>query len=194
MEIKNARIEDAKALAYLINLAGEGLPEYLWKGMIEGNESPIDVGARRAARDEGAFSYTNARICVEDDALLGMIISYRLPDPYEIVDINEYPDLIRPLVKLEAEVAGSWYINAIATYEQYRGKGVARTLIADTETGTRSAGCDLMSLIVDSENAEAIRLYERLDFKAVKTLPIIPYQGRQHGGEWVLMIKHLTNV
>ena len=137
MEITKASRENAGDLAYLINLAGEGIPAYLWQGMVEGDESALEVGARRAARDEGGFSYTNARICVADGALLGMILSYRQPDPYQTGDLSQYPDLVRPLVELEARAPGSWYVNAIATFEQHRGKGAGRKLMADAEVKAR---------------------------------------------------------
>ena len=160
---------------------------------MEADDSPLDFGAKRAARDEGGFSYTNARICVEDCMLMGMIISYRQPDPYDVGELSEYPDVVRPLVQLEARAAGSWYINAIATYEEHRGKGVARALIANAEARARSEGCDLMSLIVASGNAGATRLYEYLGFNAVASLPVVPYPGSLHGGNWVLMTKAVEN-
>ena len=193
MEIRNAAKENARELAYLTNLAGEGIPEYLWKRMIEANESTLDVGARRVAREEGNFSYTNARVCLENNVLLGMILSYRQPDPYEIQHLFEYPDVVQPLMELEARAPGSWYINAVATYTEHRGKGVARKLMADAEVRARSGGCDLMSLIVASENTSAIRLYEYLGFRAVGFLPVVPYPGGLHGGNWILMTKRLDN-
>jgi len=192
LEIRNATRENAGDLAYLINLAGEGIPAYLWQGMIEGNETALDVGARRAARDEGGFSYTNARICVADHELLGMILSYRQPDPYQTGPLAELPEVVRPLVQLEARAPGSWYVNAIATFERHRGKGVARELMADDELRARAAGCSLTSLIVASENAGARRLYQRLGFDDVASLPVVPYPGALHGGSWVLMLKPLA--
>ena len=107
MEIRNALKADTKDLAYLINSAGDGIPVYLWSGMIEGDESPLEAGARRASREEGSFSYTNARVCVENSVLLGMIVSYRQPDPYETGDLLECPDVVRPLRELEAQAPGS---------------------------------------------------------------------------------------
>ncbi|MCF7821482.1 MAG: GNAT family N-acetyltransferase [Mariprofundaceae bacterium] len=191
MTIRDAVKEDAGALAYLLNLAGEGIPEYLWGGMAEGDESALDAGRRRAARDEGAFSYTNARACVEDGIVLGAIISYRQPDPYPLDDLDEYPEIVQPLVRLEARSPGSWYINAIATFETHRGKGVARRLIADAEEQARLAGSTQMSLIVASENVNAKRLYEHIGFNTVESLPVTPYPGCLHGGDWVLMTKDL---
>jgi len=125
---------------------------------------------------------------VENNQLLGMILSYRQPDPYETGPLSEYPDIVRPLVELETRAPGSWYINAVATYKEYRGKGVARKLMADAEARARSAGCHSMSLIVASENTSAIKLYEYLGFNDVGSLPVVPYPGGLHGGNWVLMV------
>jgi len=194
LEIRDARKADARDLAYLINLAGEGIPEYLWAAMARAGESAIDVGAGRAARTEGSFSYTNARVCAEAGSLLGMILSYRQSDPYEIGDLAGYPEVVRPLIALEAQAPGSWYINAIATYEQHRGKGVARRLTDDTEARARSEGCGYLSLIVASENAAAKGMYEYMGFRNVASAPVVPYPACRHGGDWVLMTKQLDVV
>src|SRR3546814_2245097 len=53
---------DAPVLAELVNHAGEGIPLYLWDKLREPGETAWDVGRRRAARDDGAFSYRNALI------------------------------------------------------------------------------------------------------------------------------------
>jgi ribosomal protein S18 acetylase RimI-like enzyme len=192
LKIEAAQKEQAKQLAFLINLAGEGIPEYLWQGMAENGELPLDVGARRAAREEGGFSYRNARICTDNGELLGMIISYRQPQPYDVGDISEYPEIVRPLVLLEAEEPGSWYINAIATFEQYRGRGVARKLLQEAEDLAALENCSKMSLIVASENARAGGLYEYLGYRRTASLPVVPYPGCLHGGQWDLMVKELS--
>lgn len=45
--LRPARIEDAPALARLVNYAGEGLPLHLWTQMAEAGEDPWKIGARR---------------------------------------------------------------------------------------------------------------------------------------------------
>lgn len=189
MKITGADKEHAADLAYLINLAGEGIPEYLWQALAEENESPLEVGAKRAARESGSFSYLNAKVCVEKGDVCGMIISYRQPDPYDLSSIEDYPEIVRPMVKLEAEVPGSWYINALATSEAHRGKGVASGLIADAEKQALDTQCNKMSIIVASENIRAKKLYTHLGFKVINKLPVVPYPGCLHGGEWQLMTK-----
>jgi hypothetical protein len=58
--LRAGAIADAPILAELVNHAGEGMPLYLWGKMAEPGESAWDVGRRRAAREEGSFSYRNA--------------------------------------------------------------------------------------------------------------------------------------
>lgn len=193
MEVRKAQKENCRDLAFLINLAGEGIPAFLWEGMIEANESPLDVGAMRAAREEGGFSYTNARICVENGGVQGMVVAYRQPDSISVGDLSQFPGVVRPLIELEAQAPGSWYVNAIAVYEDFRGKGIARKLMECSEEQARSEGCDSMSLIVASENSNAKKLYEYLGFISNASLPVISYPGCLHGGDWVLMTKDLRN-
>ncbi|XKE46105.1 GNAT family N-acetyltransferase [Halomonas organivorans] len=191
MNVRDARKDDARDLAYLINLAGEGMPEYLWRRMAGEGESPMAVGIERAGREEGGFSYRHARVCVHRGRVLGMILDYRLPDPYDLAALADCPSVVRPLVRLEARVPGSWYINAIATCPDARGKGVARLLMAQAEASAIAAGCETLSLIVASENRPARRLYDRQGFDEIASLPVIAYPGCRHGGEWQLMTRAL---
>lgn len=191
MAIQDATKDDARELAHLINLAGEGIPEYLWAGMADGAETPLEVGIRRASREEGGFSYKNARVIRQDGKVAGMIISYRLDDPYEIGDLAGYPDVVRPLIELESKAPGSWYVNAIATREDYRGQGIAGQLLAEAERKAREQGATTMSLIVASENRAAKALYGKLGYTLAASRPVVDYPSAMHGGDWELLIKPL---
>jgi ribosomal protein S18 acetylase RimI-like enzyme len=140
----------------------------------------------------GSFSYRNARICEIDGAVAGMLLSYALPDPYELPMANECPPVVRPLLELESKVPGSWYVNAIATHEPFRGRGVASALMATSEDLARAAAATSLSLIVSSENRLAHGLYLKLGFEAVESRPLVPFPGGPNGGEWLLMVKSLA--
>jgi hypothetical protein len=77
---------DAPALAELVNVAGEGLPVYLWSRMAEAGESAWDVGRRRAMRETGSFSYRNATVAERDGRVIAGLIGYPLPDRPEPID------------------------------------------------------------------------------------------------------------
>ena len=188
-ELVDAKPGHARELAQLIDLAGEGLPKFLWRDMVEGSQTPLEVGEQRAARDTGGFSYTNARICADGEAVLGMLVAYVQPDPYQLDDLDEYPAVVRPLAELEAKAPGSYYLNALATFPDYRGRGIATLLIDDATERARDSGCELISLIVASHNAAAMRLYERLGFAEQSRLPLVPWDGHDHHGDWVLLTR-----
>ena len=79
------------------------------------------VGARRAARDEGAFSWRNAVIAELGGAVAGGLVAYRIgPDPEPLDDV---PPLFRPLQALENRALGTHYVNVLATYPEFRRRG-----------------------------------------------------------------------
>ena len=97
---------DAAALAVLVDIAGEGLPAYLWSTLRAPGQSLLEVGRERAGREEGGFSYRNAIIAELDGEIAAALVGYRLDDPYELGDLDALPELVRPLVELEALAPG----------------------------------------------------------------------------------------
>ncbi|GGB93305.1 hypothetical protein GCM10011352_19210 [Marinobacterium zhoushanense] len=192
MEVERALKSDADDLAYLIDIAGEGMPQYLWSQLAEPGQAALEIGASRAGREEGGFSYRNALVCRDRGSVLGMIVAYRLPNPYVVGELNEYPEIVRPLIQLEALAPGTLYINAVATYDAARGQGVARMLMLEAQEMGQLQGCTEASLIVASANKRARHLYLQLGYQDIDSRPIIEYPGCPYGGDWVLMKKDLA--
>ena len=183
--LRPATREDAADLAHLVDLAGEGLPSYLWAGIAEPGESVWDVGTRRAARDEGSFSWRNAVIAEIDGAVAGGLVSYRIGDVPEPLD--DLPPMFRPLQALENQALGSHYVNVLATYPAFRRRGVGRVLMAEAERlGTGARG---ISLIVADANAPARRLYAALGYAERARAPIARNGWRSASEQWLLMVK-----
>lgn len=177
---------DARAIAELIDIAGEGIPNLLWEMSKPDDISALDYGESRAARTGVNFCYENATVATVNDTLAGMVLAY--PLEAEEVDLDDLPEVVRPLVELEALAPGSFYVNAIGVYEPHRGQGLGGILMAAAEQAAHAAGCAKVSLIVASEN-RAMHLYERQGYTVVATRPVVPFDGFPHGGDWVLMIK-----
>ena len=137
----------------------------------------------------GGFSYTNTRICVQGDTVLGMLVAYVQPDPYELDDLDDYPEVVRPLAELEAQAPGSYYLNALATYPKHRGKGVATLLLGEARDRATSTGCTQISLIVSSHNSDALKLYTHLGFAEKARLPLVPWPGYNHESDWLLLAR-----
>ena len=191
IEIRPALAQEAAPLAALMNMAGEGIPLYLWTRMAEPGQDPMDVGAGRVRRDQGGFSYRNTFVAEVDEAMGGMLLSYRLDDPYEVGSLDEYPEVVRPLVELEAMAPGSWYINAVAVSPDFRRRGVGTALMNYAEELARDAGTAEISLIVADENRGAVDLYQKLGFQRRGSRPVVGFPGFAHAGNWSLLVKSM---
>lgn len=191
IKVTDATKQDARHLAYLVNLAGEGMPFHMWHTMCAPGQQVIDLGTERAARETGDFSYKNARILKEDNEITSCLIAFPLDDPYNLSNLETYPDYIKPLVQLEAMAAGNWYINVLAVYEPYRHKGYARMLMQESFMRARKAGHNSVCLIVHSANTPALTLYESLGFDKSAELPAIVIPGIIESGNWQLLVKQL---
>jgi len=191
MNIRSAVVDDAADIAHLTNLAGEGLPEYLWTLSAEPGQSAIDCGIARARRETGTFSYRNAWILEASGEAAGMLLALPQPDPFELPDFDTLPAQVRPLIELEARAPGSFYINAIGVYERFQGLGYGKALMAHAETLAGMSQIATLSLIVGSENHQARGLYRHLGYLDLDRLPVVPYPGIRHGGDWILMTKSI---
>jgi len=176
----------------LIDCAGYGMPLWVWTGLRKDEASVLEVGRQRAMREEGGFSYRNAHILAEGDAVAGMVIGYRLANPYDAGDLASIPEAFRPLVELEALVPGSWYINVVAVHAEHRGRGLGSRLLEHACEIARRAESRVVSMIFESRNQGAYRLYQRLGYRETARRPRIPFPGDATGSEeWVLMTKAL---
>ena len=120
---RRATPDDAHALAELIDFAGEGMPSYLWAGMVEPGEGVWDVGRRRACREESGFSYRNAIVAEEDGHVVACLIGYSLPNEPEPIDHDRMPAMFVPLQELENLAPGTWYVNVLADLPRAQGPG-----------------------------------------------------------------------
>jgi ribosomal protein S18 acetylase RimI-like enzyme len=188
---RRAAPDDAPALAELVNFAGEGLPVYLWTKMADDGVSAWEVGRQRALRDSGGFSYRNSIVTQEDDQVVAALIGYPLPDTPEAANYDDMPAMFVPLQQLEDKAPATWYVNVLATYPEYRGKGYGSELLAIAERLAADTGRTGLSLIVSDANAGARRLYARNGYDEVATRPMIKEDWESPGEKWVLMIKNL---
>jgi ribosomal protein S18 acetylase RimI-like enzyme len=182
---------DASALAVLVDIAGEGLPAYLWSTLKAPGQSILEVGRERAARETGGFSYRNATVAEVGSEIAACLVGYRLDDPYDLGDLEQVPPLVRPLVLLEAKAPGSWYVNVLATFPEFRRRGLGMALLCIAEQKARDEGAQALSVIVAAENEPAARLYAAASYEAFATEPIFAFPGCPHGGDWLLMVKRL---
>jgi ribosomal protein S18 acetylase RimI-like enzyme len=188
--IRPATLADAPILAELVNYAGEGMPLYLWSKMAAPGESAWDVGRKRAAREEGSFSYRNATVIEHGGACAGALIGYEIAAAPEPIGAD-MPAMFVPLQELENLAPSSWYVNILAVLPQFRGKGFGATLLGVADETGRALAKKGMSVIVSDANPGARRLYERCGYRVAATRPMVKEGWDGHGANWVLLTKPL---
>lgn len=187
---RRATPADAGSLAELANIAGEGLPLHVWTGLAQGGESPWEIGRQRARRDSGSFSFRNAIVREADGQIAACLIGYALPDAPRPVD-PAMPAMFVPLQELENLAPGTWYVNVVASYPAFRGRGFGTTLLDIARDAARASGCRGLSLVVSNANAGAIRLYERCGYVRTASRPMILDGWEHEGTEWLLLVRSL---
>jgi ribosomal protein S18 acetylase RimI-like enzyme len=189
LKIRDATSSDCAELAQLINFAGEGLPLYLWEKTAAPGEDPWHVGRERAARETGSFSYRNAVIAEVDGKVAGALIGYPVSAEPEAIDTTNTPPMFVPLLELENLAGGTWYVNAVATFPEARGRGVGSKLMRWAEQRASELELGGLSLIVSDANTGARKLYEHLGYAEVARRPMVREQWQTDGRDWVLMIR-----
>lgn len=189
-----ATLADASALAVLVDIAGEGMPAYMWSTLAAPGQSLLELGRERAQREAGGFSYRNSIVAEVGGVVAASLVGYRLDDPYDLAgSLGETPDIVRPLVRLEAKAPGSWYVNVLATFPEFRRRGIGAGLLAIAEQKGREEGAPSLSVIVGGWNESAARLYQSDGYAALASEPAILFPGCPHRGDWVLMVKSLAD-
>lgn len=191
-KIRQATVQDAEPLAKLIDIAGEGIPNWLWSQQTEQDQTPLDIGIERAQRPSGGFSYKNALIADNNRTQLGMVLSYAISEaPNDNPD--DLPTPIAPFVELEKLSVGTWYINALAVFPGHQNEGTGTLLLKAAEDLAITNGEKAMSIQVYGQNTGAVKLYQRLGYKvtasaSVRLHPCQPY----YTGDVLLLVKQLN--
>lgn len=188
LNIRAAKVMDAEPLAQLIDLAGEGIPNWLWSQACREDQTPLEIGTERAKRTSGGFSYTNALVVTEGDKPIGMVLSYAITEAPE-EDPDDLPAPIAPFVALEKHSVGTWYINALAVFPDAQNQGLGSQLLSAAEDLAKANGYAEMSIQVYGQNTGAVRLYEKLGFVFAASAPVRLHPSPPHYTGDVLLLK-----
>ena len=179
---------DSRKIAELFRIASGGVAEYVWSTLASEYPglTPLEIGTRRYARAEGAFSYNNCTVAELGGDVIGMLHAYPMEVQPEQEEAGEPIDpVLEPYARLE--VPGSYYISGIAVFPAHRGKGLGAQMLKIAKEKARESGCSEVSLLVFQQNEEAVRLYERNGFGVIDRAPVVPHESIRYTGEVLLM-------
>ena len=161
--IRRARKEEAAQIAELFMLA--------WpvEKILEANgltyEQLHESMTAIAAAEETIYSYENTIVAEVDCKVVGAMCAY---------DGADYQRLKQPIVdvlgadsgfaQLKETEAGEFYLDSVGVLPEYRGRGIASSLLEAQCERAASLGHKVAGLIVDVDKPQAEALYARLGF------------------------------
>jgi ribosomal protein S18 acetylase RimI-like enzyme len=187
---RTATKEDCYELARLFRIASGGVADYMWSRLAPKYPglTPLEIRARRFAREEGNFSYKNCVVAEQDGALIGMLFTFPIEEGQEAAGEPTDP-ILKPYEELE--IPGSFYICALALFSGFRGRGVGTKMLSIARKQARQRGFGTLSLLVFEQNEGAVRLYERNGFEVAGRAPVVPHELIQHTGDVLSMASEI---
>ena len=182
---------DAAEVALLVNIAVHGSVGKGWAQdkRAAGTYDPVEVGRVEMMREDASLSWRSASMAEVDGEIAGMLLGYREDDEPVPVPDDIWPPM-RPILELEAEATGRWFISMLGVHKSWRGRGVGSALLDHAETLARQTQAKGQALIVEDANDGARKLYESRGFLVTTSRPMVPFPGMpQNGSDWLLMVK-----
>jgi len=164
-----AEIKDCAALAELINLASDGVVEYLFRDLVPGM-TPVQLIAHNLENINTPHCYKSAIVARDGDEVVGMALSYSSDFHYISDEMrNFFPaDRLEHLSDFySARVENSWYLDTLGVFGSHRRQGIGEKLISLTKEKAAENGYNALSLIVFADNELALPVYKRTGFEIV---------------------------
>ena len=182
LSIRPAQVSDSAFLAEMFSLSMGGLADHLFA------DAPLSVtGTLRAliARDAGRFGFGLAHLAEEDGSPAGALVACpgaRLDGLALSVFPHLFPVLgLAPALRFIARgialpggreaLRGEFYISNLGVVPGRQGRGLGSRLLSFAEDQARSLGLQKCALLVGLYNGDALRLYQRLGYRIVESVP-----------------------
>lgn len=195
VHLRPALKSDSADLALLDNIAGFGLSHWLWQrlGNTDRVEQAYVYGREKFTDDSSPHGWKSATVAIENDMIIGMATSYIMPTPDkdEYTALKQMAPVFAPVFELHEYVAGNWYLDAIATYPQARGKGIGSMLMDDSLIKGRHIGAKKISLVAEDCNKNAVAFYKSRGFVLVASRPMVDFEYVNGSKNWLLMTAEL---
>ncbi|MFZ1986865.1 MAG: GNAT family N-acetyltransferase, partial [Desulfatitalea sp.] len=174
LKYRDAEKEDCEKLAEFINIASDGVVEYLFHELVPGM-TPVQLVTNNLENDNYPHSYRSAVVAAEKNDVIGMALSY--PSSYH--KITDEMRNFFPADRIEhfgafysSRVENTWFIDALCVNENHRRRGIGAKLLSLSKEKAVENGYNTLSLIVFADNTLAIPVYEHTGFEIVQKVEL----------------------
>lgn len=175
MKIVNAEKNDASLIGEtVVSAVGDEIAENF--AYPKSKADVLRLFTNLAAREDSQYSYINTLKAVDENGRpMGFIIGY---DGERLHELRKaFFEEVRSVLGREMEgtvpdecETDEFYLDSLAVFPEFRGKGIARALISAMAQRAASYGKPL-GLLCDKDNNKARRLYDSLGFIQVGETP-----------------------
>ncbi len=185
--LRPAERRDAAELAILVDIASHGFASWLWYGAVARGfcDTALERGRTKMREDGELGAWQDATVAEWQDEIAGAAIGYQLDESVRAI-VAPHP-VIAPLLTLQVEVIGSRFIDSLGVYRHHRGRGIGRALLAHE---IEKAQGRQVSLITESHNDTALKLYGAHGFIEKARLAAVPLFEDSKRHDWVLMARN----
>jgi len=100
--------------------------------------------------------------------------------------LRDSGSVLAPLIELDVEAGGAFYINDVAVFPEYRHAGIARKLIEFAFGEAKKADLAAANLATFEEGRRLVDYYCGIGFGVVASRPIVPHARTTFGGNLFL--------
>jgi GNAT superfamily N-acetyltransferase len=197
LTIRDAGAGDAAELAAFAVMAGHGIMELYYEGLVPGR-SVIESIIDRRINLEGGFNHWCRWkvVCNVNGRVLGGMNCF----PHAMFDKSPSDPLLagprlaptQNLWDLEQHALGSFCLNMIAVHSEARGSGVGNLLMAECLQLAEESGLPRVTLSTFEEDRGLMAFYGRHGFEVLARAPIPADCGIAYTGNWVLLAREVA--
>jgi GNAT superfamily N-acetyltransferase len=196
VSIRPATQDDVNTIAEAAFLAGHGMFEIMYEGLLPGHSAREAYIARRVLKP-GHFSHWSRWLIPETpsgEPMGGLnifpqnLLVTAEPDPLITRDrLGTLAD-----VDVEERAVGTYYLNIVTVFPAFRGTGLGARLVDYTVSQAIAEGFDRVALATWGEDARLMRFYGNVGFRTALENRITPDPRLDAGSLFVVLERRVA--